>query len=67
MTLGMSNHLDEEKEVIKDVGGRMDKAGSMVKESFAKLDTMISSASGNMWVYVALFTILLLGLWYKLC
>ena len=63
---GINQHLEEEKDVIKDVDSGMDKANSLVKSSLGKLDEMISSASGNMWVYVVMFTILLVGLAYKL-
>ena len=63
---GLKDHLDGEKKTMDDIGSWTDKSNKLLKFTNAKMDEMMSSKSGRVTCYLALFVIVFFFLLYIL-
>ena len=65
ISLGLTNQLQDDKNVISSLGSGFDRTKQMLGKTFNKMDELVTKGSGSLWTYVAVILILILAILYK--
>ena len=65
ITVGIGEHMNDEKKVMSGLESSFADTKVGVAKLMSNMDNVLGKAAGNMWCYVALFTVIICALLFK--